>query len=209
MSKYSEKDCQRFIDQYKSLLETSMTMRDIYENFTTIHANEKCCIYFDEDDKARSYTYSKYKDNVWYLAKRLSTVLSGVPAGSLIGLKLKNSPIWPLMFWALLMTGHPVLLIAANLQHENTENLLKDASAKAIIANEEEEYSVPSFRVNNVRNADEDRYFTASWANQILFCSSGTTGNIKMMVMNGENMCHQIAAAANIPHRGTALMHPS
>lgn len=208
MSKYSEKDCQQFIDQYKALMETSMTMRDIYENFTTLHANNKCCVYFDEDDKIRSYTYSKYKDNVWFLAKRLSSVLSGVPAGSIVGLKLKNSPIWPLMFWAILMTGHPVLLIAANLQHDNTENLLKDADAKAIIANEEEEYNIPSFRVNNVRNADEDKYFTASWANQILFCSSGTTGNIKIMVMNGENMCHQIAAAANIPSKGTSLMHP-
>lgn len=208
MSKYSEKDCQQFIDQYKALMETSMTMRDIYENFTTLHANNKCCVYFDEDDKIRSYTYSKYKDNVWFLAKRLSSVLSGVPAGSIVGLKLKNSPIWPLMFWAILMTGHPVLLIAANLQHDNTENLLKDADAKAIIANEEDEYNIPSFRVNNVRNADEDKYFTASWANQILFCSSGTTGNIKIMVMNGENMCHQIAAAANIPSKGTSLMHP-
>lgn len=208
MSKYSEKDCQQFIDQYKALMETSMTMRDIYENFTTLHANNKCCVYFDEDDKIRSYTYSKYKDNVWFLAKRLSSVLSGVPAGSIVGLKLKNGPIWPLMFWAILMTGHPVLLIAANLQHDNTENLLKDADAKAIIANEEEEYNIPSFRVNNVRNADEDKYFTASWANQILFCSSGTTGNIKIMVMNGENMCHQIAAAANIPSKGTSLMHP-
>lgn len=208
MTNYSEKDCQKFIDQYKSLLDTSMTLKDIYENFTTRHANEKCCIYFDEDDKKRSYTYSKYKDNVWFLAKRLSSVLSCIPAGSIVGLKLKNSPIWPLMFWAVLMTGHPVLLIAANLQHDNTENLLKDSKAKAIIANEEDPYSIPSFRVNNIRNADEDTFFTANWANEVLFCSSGTTGNIKMMVMNGENLCYQIAAAANIPSRGNALMHP-
>ena len=208
MSKYNEKECQQFIDQYKTLMNTSMTMRDIYETFTSAHLHEKCCIYFDEDDKIRSYTYAKYKDNVWFLAKRLSTIFSGIPAGSIVGLKLKNSPIWPLMFWAILMTGHPVLLIAANLKHENAENLLRDANAKAIIANEEEEYSVPSFRVNNVRNAEEDRSFAAPWANEVLFCSSGTTGNIKMMVMNGENLCNQIAAAANIPSKGTSLMHP-
>ena len=208
MTNYSEKDCQKFIDQYKALLNTSMTLKDVYENFTACHADKKCCIYFDEDDKKRTYTYSKYKDNVWFLAKRLSSLFSAIPAGSVVGLKLKNSPIWPLMFWAILMTGHPVLLIAANLQHDNTENLLKDAKAKAIIANEEDAYSIPSFRVNNVRNADEDAFFAANWANEIIFCSSGTTGNIKMMVMNGENICYQIASVANVPSNGNALMNP-
>lgn len=208
MSNYSEKDCQKFINQYETLLETSMTLKDIYENFTTKHAKEKCCIYFDEDDKKRTYTYAKYKDNVWFLAKRLSTLLSGIPAGSVVGLKLKNSPLWPLMFWAILMTGHPVLLIAANLKHENAENLLVDAKAQAIIANEEEPYSIPTYRVNSVRNADENNFFTANWANEVLFCSSGTTGNIKIMVMDGENLTYQIAAAANIPSNGNSLMHP-
>ncbi len=208
MSNYSQKDCQKFIDQYKPLMETSLTLKDIFETFTSVHADKKCCIYFDEDDKKRSYTYAKYKDNVWFLAKRLSTMLSGIPAGSIVALKLKNSPTWPLMFWSILMTGHPVLLIAANLQHENTENLLKDSKAKAIIVNEEIPYSVPSFRLNNVRNSDEDRLFTPSWADEVLFCSSGTTGNIKMMVMKGKNLCYQIAAAANIPEKGNSLMHP-
>ncbi len=208
MSNYSQKDCQKFIDQYKPLMETSLTLKDIFENFTSVHADKKCCIYFDEDDKKRSYTYAKYKDNVWFLAKRLSTLLSGIPAGSIVGLKLKNSPNWPLMFWALLMTGHPVLLIAANLPRDNTENLLKDSKAQAIIANEEDSYSVPSFRLNNVRNSDEDRLFTPNWADEVLFCSSGTTGNIKMMVMKGKNLCYQIAAAKNIPEKGNCLMHP-
>ena len=208
MSNYSQKDCQKFIDQYKSLMNTSLTLKDIFEYFTTVNAKKKCCIYFDEDDKKRSYTYAKYKDSVWFLAKRLSTLLSCVPAGSTVALKLKNSPTWPLMFWALIMTGHPVLLIAANLQHANTENLLKDSKATAIIVNEEDPYSIPSFRLNNVRNSEENRLFTPSWANEVLFCSSGTTGNIKIMVMTGKNLCHQIAAAANIPERGNSLMHP-
>lgn len=208
MTNYSKKDCQKFIDQYKSLMESSMTLRDIYENFTTIHADKTCCYYFDEDDKIKSYTYARYKYEVWSLAKRLSSLLSGIPAGSIVALKLKNSPMWPLMFWAILMTGHPVLLIAANLQHDNTENLLKDAKAMAIIANEEDPYSIPSYRINNVRNTEEDHSFTANWADEVLFCSSGTTGNIKIMVMNGQNLCHQIAEAANIPLHSTTLMHP-
>ncbi len=208
MKTYSKKACQAFMNQCLALRDTSMTMRDIYEYITTKYTKEKCCLYFDEDDHIRSYTYAKYKDNVWYLAKHVSGLLSGIPAHSIVALKLKNSPTWPLMFWSILMTGHPVLLIAANLQHDNTERLLQQSGAKAIVANEEDPYSVPLFRLNNVRNADEDESFTPKWADEVIFCSSGTTGAIKMMVMHGKNLCAQIMSSVNIPEESTTLMHP-
>ena len=208
MKTYSKKACQAFVNQSLALRDTSMTMHDIYEYITTRYVKEKCCVYFDEDDHIRSYTYAKYKDNVWYLAKHVSGMLSGIPARSIVALKLKNSPTWPLMFWAILMTGHPVLLVAANLQHDNTERLLSQSKAKAIIANEEDPYSVPLFRLNNVRNADEDATFTPKWADEVIFCSSGTTGAIKMMVMHGKNLCAQIISSTSIPEESTTLIHP-
>jgi acyl-coenzyme A synthetase/AMP-(fatty) acid ligase len=108
------RDVQRFVDSSKTLLSTSKTLRDIYEVSTSLHMNEKACIYFDEDGKKQSYTYAEYKNHVYYLARHLSSVLSALPAGSLVALKLKNCPSWPLLFWATLMVGHPLLLVDAN-----------------------------------------------------------------------------------------------
>jgi acyl carrier protein len=202
------KDVQKFVDSYKQLLSTGKSLKDIYELSTSLHAKEKACIYFDEDGKKKSYTYAQYKGYVYYLAKHLSTALSGIPSGSLVALKLRNSPNWPLLFWAIAMNGHPLLLIDAKLAHENTENLLKQSGAKAIVANEEEAYSIPAFRLNEIKNSPEDLSFAPHWADSVIFCSSGTTGDAKMMVTSGSALCDQIASAANMPQEALWILHP-
>jgi long-subunit acyl-CoA synthetase (AMP-forming) len=201
------RDVQRFVDSSKTLLSTSKTLRDIYEVSTSLHMNEKACIYFDEDGKKQSYTYAEYKNHVYYLARHLSSVLSALPAGSLVALKLKNCPSWPLLFWATLMVGHPLLLVDAKLAHENTENLLRQSGAKAILVNEEEPYSIPSFRLNEIKNSEDDASFAPHWANQVIFCSSGTTGEAKMMVTNGEALSEQIASAIDMPQETLDILH--
>jgi hypothetical protein len=77
------RDVQKFVDSAKLLLSSSRTLKDIYEIATSLHQNEKACIYFDEDGKKQSYTYAKYKTDVYYLARHLSTALSGLPAGEI------------------------------------------------------------------------------------------------------------------------------
>lgn len=201
------KDVQRFVDSAKELLASSRTLKDIYEIATTLHQNEKACIYFDEDGKKQSYTYATYKTNAYYLARHLSSALSGIPSGSLVALKLKNCPSWPLLFWATVMNGHPILLIDAKLAHENTENLLRQSGAKAILVNEEEPYAIPSLRLNDIKNAQEDSSFAPHWANQVIFCSSGTTGEAKMMVTNGEALCNQVAGALDMPQETLDILH--
>ncbi|MFA6620692.1 MAG: AMP-binding protein [Bacilli bacterium] len=202
-----EKDVQRFVDSAKQLLASSRTLRDIYELSTSLHANEKACIFFDEDGRKQSYTYAQYKTHAYYLARHLSSALSDIPSGALIALKLKNCPSWPLLFWAGLMGGHPMLLIDAKLAHENTENLLKQSGAKAILVNEEDPYSVPSFRLNEIKNSDDDASFAPHWANQVIFCSSGTTGDAKMMVTDGEALSFQIAGALDMPKETLDILH--
>jgi long-chain acyl-CoA synthetase len=203
----SQESCQKFIDTYKLLLSSDRTLKEIYELGTTLHLRDKACIYFDEDGKKQSYDYRDYRNRVSYIAKHLSKALSGIPAGATVALKIRNCPTWPILFWALLMNGHPALLIDAKLAHENTENLLRQAEAKAILVNEEESYAVPMFRINEIKNAEDDEAFAPRWADEVLFCSSGTTGDIKIMVMNGEALSYQIAAAADLPLETTHLMH--
>lgn len=208
MKHYEYEEDQRFVDTAKALLNTNRTFQDIYEMATTIHGLETACIYFDEDGKKQSYNYEKYKTKTFYLAQRLSTALSAVPAGSTVALKLKNCPTWPHMFWAILMTGHIPLLINSALPHDNTQNLLNQASAKAIIANEEKGYDVLSLRFNKITNSEIDDNFNPTWANQVIFCSSGTTGAAKMMVSDGNANCEQIASAIDMPKEALLILHP-
>lgn len=208
MKHYERESVSRLIDTAKALLNTNCTFHDIYEMATNLHGLETAVIYFDEDDRLHKYNYEQYKTITYQLAEKMATALSRIPSGSIVALKLRNCPTWPHMFWAILMSGHTPLLIDAKLPHENTENLLKQADAKAIVFNEATAYSIPSFRINNITQSEPNYNFTPAWGNEVIFCSSGTTGNVKMMVTNGKAMCHQIAAALDIPNESLTIMHP-
>ena len=208
MKKDSQQAVAAFIGETAKLAETSMRMEDLYNAIVNRNPKADCYLYFDEDGKPKRNSYEDFRNQVFRTASKLSRAFSSIPAGSIVGLKLKNSPKWPVFFWAILMAGHDVLLIDARLPKENTDNLLRQSQAKAIIANDEEEFIVPSFRVNEVMNQEADYAFQAGWADHVIFCSSGTTGDAKMMIYSGKNMCAQVISSLDMPKEGVDLMYP-
>ena len=208
MKKYSKEAVSAFIAKTAKLQETSMSMEDIYNMMMARDAKADAYMYFDEEGKPKKVCYGDFADEVFKTASKLSTLFSGIRAGSVVGLKLKNSPRWGIIFWALLMCGHSPLLLDARLATENANNLLSQAKAQAIIANDEAEFVVSKYRVNEIMNEEADYEFRPDWANHVIFCSSGTTGAAKMMVYTGANLCAQILASLDMPKETTTLMHP-
>ncbi len=208
MKHYEREGVARLLDTAKALLNTNRSFHDIYEMAMNLHGKEVSTVYLDEDDKVHEYDYEDYKTITYQLAEKMSTALSSIPAGSVVALKLRNCPSWPHMFWAILMSGHSPLLIDAKLPYENTENLLGQGKAKAIICNEAFTYSVSTFRINKITQSEPDYNFTPHWGNEVIFCSSGTTGKVKMMVYNGNAMCRQIACSLDMPDESLTIMHP-
>ena len=208
MSNYSKSKIQDYVDTALELLKTKQTFKDLYQAIIKNNAKRQAVIYFDEQGRSKSYTYDEYDDRTKNLTYHLAGALKDIEKGSVIALKLKNSQNWSHFFFAILASGYNILLIDARLAHENTENLLKQASAKAIIANEVEEYSIPSFRLNEINAAEEVETIDCEWGNEVIFCSSGTTGDAKLMVMDGENICNQIAASHELPNSTLHIIHP-
>ena len=191
------------------LLETRRTFEDIYNAIMERNPNAWASIYFDEDGKMQHITYGETKDEVYKTASKLSVLLSNTPPESVVALKLKNSPRWPVFYWAILMSDHTPLVIDARLPKENTNNLLRQSGAVAVITNDEEDFVVPAYRVNSVLSQPTNFNFNPSWNDSTMFCSSGTTGDAKMMVFRGHNMVAQIVASLSIPGRTDDLMYPS
>ncbi|MCR5491520.1 MAG: AMP-binding protein [Bacilli bacterium] len=208
MRKDSQKAVAEFMTATKKLLDTPQKMEDIYNAIVSRCPSATAYIYFDESGRPIKKTYEDFKNRVYTTSGKLAKLLSNIPAGTIVGLKLKNSPRWAEIFWALLMCGHSPLLIDAKLAKENADNLLSQARAKALIANDEEEFSVPTYRVNDVLNQESDYSFQPDWANHVIFCSSGTTGAAKMMVYTGKNLCAQIVASIEMPNKTVDLMYP-
>ena len=209
MKKDNQAAVKAFMGETEKLLHTNQTMEDIYNAIVERNPKAWIAIYFDESGKARHQTYDEFRSRVVHTAAKLAEAFSSLPAGTIVGLKLKNSPRWPILFWAILMCGHIPLLIDARLPKENTDNLLKQSGATAIIANDEEEFCVPRFRVNEIANRDANYVtFLPHWADNVIFCSSGTTGDAKMMIYAGHNLCAQIAGSLCMPERTVDLMYP-
>lgn len=207
MDKKKQKVCEFIKKSCDDLQKTSQTFQDIYNAIVNRNPSGKAYIYFDESDKQISSTYENFKDATFKTASKISRLINTAP-GSVVGIKLKNSPRWPTIFWALLMAGHIPLLIDARLPKENTNNLLKQAGAQALIANDEETFICRSYRLNEIYNEEPDYSFRPDWANHMIFCSSGTTGDAKLMVYNGKNMVAQICAAHNMGEITSDIIYP-
>ena len=134
MKKYTQAEVHRFTDISERLLSTGMKMEDIYQAIISNEPKSLSSISFDESGKMVKQTYSEFKDEVFKTSSRLSKLLSNIAPGTVVGIKLKNSPKWPIVFWALLMCGHSPLLIDARLPKENADNLLRQAKAMAIVS---------------------------------------------------------------------------
>ncbi len=206
---YSEyKQVKQFFSSAEELLKTSKTMEDIFLKSTTLHKKEKAITWINEKGKVVSYKYKKYKTYCFEYASKISQKLKDYPLDSVVALKFHNCPDWPLVFWGILMSGYIPFLIDAKLPKENTEVLLKESHAVAIITQEITTYSVPNVNINSIKELKVNFKFATSWANNVIFCSSGTTGNVKLMEYDGKNLCYQIAAAIDMPEETKDIMYP-
>jgi acyl carrier protein len=206
---YSEyKQNKQFFKSAEDLLKTSKTMQDIFLMATHLHKKDKALTWINEKEKVKTLKYRQYRSACFEYASRLSQMLKNLEPDAVVALKLKNCPEWPLLFWAILMCGFVPFLIDAKLPKENTEILLKESKAEAIVTQEIAIYSVVSVNLTALNDVKVNFKFASKWANQIIFCSSGTTGNVKLMIYDGANMCHQIAAAIDMPEQTRDIMYP-
>ena len=198
----------RFFASAEELLKTSKTMQDIFLMATSLHKREKAITFINQKGKVVSYKYKHYRSYCFQYASKLSQSLKEFPSDSIVALKLRNCPEWPLIFWGLLIAGYIPFLIDAKLPKENTENLLKQSKAVAIVTQEISTYSVKTVNISALKALKGSLFFASKWADHVIFCSSGTTGSAKLMVYDGNNMCHQIAAALDMPKETLDIMYP-
>ena len=190
------------------LLSTSQTMEDIF--FLSTKRNEKrlAVTYIDNQGKLKKYRYSRFRKHVFETASILSNFMIQIPKNVPLVLKAANGPHWGEIFWAILMCGYKPLLIDAKTSKEGTENLIKQAKAVAIITDDNYNYDVPKFCLRDILEEKHSYDFAPNWENEVIFCSSGTTGDAKLMVYNGENMCNQIFAALDFAETSKDLLYP-
>lgn len=195
---------QIFFDEANRLLETKRTFKDIFD--IQIETWKKRTIFIFEDEKNRPHkvSYAEFGS----LSKKYGYALSkklNAPKGSFIALKMNNSPKWAYAFWGLLIAGYSPIMINPITLTSDTNRLLKESGAKAVINDKEEELLVPSINVNSLELSEELNPET--FGEKIAFCTSGTTGKSRIFVYSSENIVHQIYAAYIMPETTKTIMY--
>ena len=193
MSQYTK--TKAFLSRAKDLLNTSRRMEDIFYVTTKNNLKNIAVRYVNEEGKIKKYRYSMFKARAYAHASVLSKILFEKPKHKNIIIKLPNTPRWGEIFWAVLMTGYRPLLIDAKTSKEGTENMIKQGKAMAIITDDAYSYNCLKISLDDILYGEKTYGFVPVWENEVIFCSSGTTGDVKMMIYNGENFVNQICCS--------------
>ena len=190
------------------LLATSQTMEDIFNLSTKRNVKRRAVTYINAKGQLKKYKYSLFRKHTYEIASILANFMIQQPKNVPIVLKAANGPHWGEIFFAILMTGYKPLLIDAKTSKEGTENLIKQGKAAAIITDDNYNYEIPKFSLHDILEEKSTYSFSPMWENEVIFCSSGTTGDVKMMVFNGQNLCYQIMAALDFQETSKDLLYP-
>ena len=197
-----------FLMKAAQLLNSSRQFDDIYRQIVTDNKKQIYAEFFNLNNKIKHYKYAKMDQNVRRYACYIKSKVKESP-NSRILLKMANSPAWGEMFWAILMSGFVPVLIDAKLPRDNVENLAKQAHVNVIISDDNHEYSINKIRVDNILQCSNDGKISTKWANEVIFSSSGTTGDAKLMIFNGENFIHQICCSLDMGQESLDIMYPA
>ena len=188
--------------------EKDLSIKTIY-NYTFDGKDGIAFEYFDINNQFKTMSYRKMQKQIIKFASIISDMLKDKEKHSVVILKLSNSPEWCISFYAILMAGFKPLLINATTRTDGVMNLARQAKAVAIVTDDPFNYDdLTEIYIDNLYFRKPSKDFVPDWEDEVIFCSSGTTGDVKLMVFNGENLCHQIASCLDMPYETDTIMYP-
>ncbi len=111
-------------------------------------------------------------------------ILRGFPAGSVIGVQLPNHPAWPAILLAIWRAGQVALTLDASLRPDLTGQILRSASARALVSERE---------IQALPNPDASELPSGA---ALLKVTSGTTDNphliafsLAQILVDADNIC--------------------
>lgn len=194
-----------FFINAEELKKSELTFKSIYRIMFS-NKDLTACEYLDNNEIVK-WTYEDYNIKIKNAAGNLQTKLGQGYNSRYVGIKLENSPEWPIVFWALLMAGYKPILIDNNFKEDMTDYLLTESNAAAIIVREKLRIKSDVLQIKleevikNLGSAD----FKEIWENEFALCTSGTTSTSKIYVYNGEAVSYQLLNTKHVALQNNIL----
>ena len=146
---------------------------------------------WDENGIIHSITYGAAKMRIEAASAALAVLLADYPKGSPVGIYLPNGIDWVISFWSILRSGYRPLLLNTNAPADAVESCLLESGAHYLLS--EKEFP-PSVRIlpSRLQESSALKQFDPTWADEIILCTSGTTGKPRLIVFDGKAVLAQI-----------------
>lgn len=182
----------------KKLSTSKREFRDIFD------------ISFDQGDRIFSeitdgYTVKKtsYKDaknTALKMGVYLRKNLNDIKTGEYVGLLMENSLLWVVTFWAILMSGHKVVLLNRRLGAKLNQQVIQNLNVKKILTDQEYNFSEFEQIINLdvIKDINISGSENFNWENEIALSTSATSLNLKICIYDGESISSQISNTKTI-----------
>lgn len=194
------KECFALIDK----LETEHSYKRIFQILEE-HGSLTASEYADADGTIKKETYTEMTARARRFAGALKK--AGVKKDSFVGIKLNNSPDWPIAYWGVLAAGANALLLDARAEKTLTVHLMKQAGANILLTDDNEEYAEfekPDFK--SLLAADEAEA-DGEFGHLTALCTSGTTGTSRVFAYDDEAMTYQLLNTRKIVDRNFSVAY--
>lgn len=194
--KYNNLANKKNIDQFVNYKLDLLNNKEVsFKTLFELMFSEKENTFYEYNKKFKviKITYGEaYKDilNIAFTLKKFIEL----PLNSIIGLYLNNDIHWLEVFWALLYLGYRPLLLNSKLTDDALNNLIKESGCELVVSNGK------SFIVNTLNYFDlkiEEGFIDSSFADEILFLSSGTS-SVKICAYTSKEITNIVKKAKEV-----------
>lgn len=149
-----------------------------------------------KDGNIEKRSYSAYAKKAYEACGNIQG--SGkIGKGDYVGIIYDTCIDWPVVFWGIMMSGGIPILMNPAADERSLLKLLGEANAKAYVS--EKKLSDDSFAFLSISEVlKEGEKGKPYWSDNVLLCTSGTTGDSRIFVYDGKAIASQIMNAGEI-----------
>lgn len=183
-----------------ALRNSERTFKDIYDIMFSVGELTLC--EYTDGYRIKSMTYAQYAD----IIPRAAAVIARLfPERGYIALAMENAPEWVTLFWAILMSGHDVMLVNMRLPMDTSRRAIKRVGAVGVISAENADYGMESVTVEDVLSRLDVPISPVKWGGCIALFTSGTTLHEKVCVYTGEQIAAQVLNSEAVVYQNAEI----
>ncbi len=176
-----------------ALLEQSKTLETLFR-LTCGHGDADAALFLENGEEKR-WSYRQYEAMTRQYAACLRRAF---PEEGYIAISVDTCKEWFSLFWGVILSGHNALLIDAACADDTALRLLREADCHAIVTQRRRSLSETVQTLDFAVLAEqaaaepEDGFRPGAFGQCVALCTSGTTGQSRVFVYDGEAIAEQV-----------------